>query len=779
MVKRMRMRTLFFGGVITLLFVFLVGRIYYIQVVKGAEWYELAKERWSANEVLQAKRGMIMDRNGKVLAMDSVAYNLALNPKQINEQEIGSEVIDGLSDIIGMSKESLREHVEAKKDDGQYLSQREVRNGGWQLDKTTADKIKEFSRELSKEKKVPDVGIYLYDQQKRFYPNKELAAQVVGYLNNENQAMTGIEAALNEQLSGVDGYFKYEKDGKRVQLAEGEVEYQPEQNGHDVTLTIDGDIQKYAQDALAEIVKKYNPKSATAIAADPNTMEILAMANTPNYDPNEYWKNNTGSYNHAVRSIYEPGSTFKIVTLAAAVEEGLFNPDEKYKSGEIYFPKVAKPIRDIKRGGWGTISFLEGLKRSSNVAFVKLGYEKLGEDKFKDYINKFGFGQKTGIQLGGELSGRVQLTWPIEVANATFGQGVAVTPIQQVAAVAAVANGGKLLQPQIIKEITDPSTKTTTKVEPKVVRQVISEETSREVGEYLEQVVSDKEIGTGKDAYIEGYRVAGKTGTAQKTNVSGIGYAADKFVVSFIGYAPVENPKIVVYIIVDEPNDPEVGGGRVAGPAFKEIVQKSLRKMGVAPSYEFDESTGKTEVSIAVPKVTDLNVTQAKSEIKVKGMDVEQVGNGTKVLQQIPPAGSVVHPTQRVYLITEPPEKLAIPDLTGVSLRDALEFTTLIGVRLIPEGQGYVVSQQQETLNNVKVLRVKLAPLDQGTAIDPPPDSEGSGETGDDGAEQTDPAGGQQTNGANGSDSNQSEPNGAGPSAAQNGASAASGANSQ
>jgi penicillin-binding protein 2B len=722
----------------TLLFLILVGRIYYVQVVQGAEWYELAKARWSANEVLPAKRGTIMDRNGNVLAMDTVAYNMAVNPKLIHEQDIASEVVDGLNEILGIPKETLREHVEAKKSDGNYLSQREVRDGGWQLDKTTADKINEFSRELSKEKKVADVGIYLFDQQKRYYPKKELASQVVGYLDKENQAMTGIEASFNEQLSGVDGYIKYEKDGKRVQLAEGEVDYEPEQNGQNVKLTIDSDIQQYAQDALKEIVKKYNPKSATAIAADPNTMEILAMANTPTYNGNEYWINNQGSYNHAVKSIYEPGSTFKIVTLAAAVEEGLFDPDEKYKSGEIYFPKVAKPIRDIKRGGWGTISFLEGLKYSSNVAFVKLGYEKLGEEKFKDYINKFGFGQKTGIQLGGELSGRVQLTYPIEVANATFGQGVSVTPIQQVAAVAAVANGGKLMQPQIVKEIIDPTTKTTTKVEPKLIRQVISADTSKLVGEYLEQVVSDKLIGTGKDAYIEGYRVAGKTGTAQKTNISGKGYAADKFVVSFIGYAPVENPKIVVYIIVDEPNDPGVGGGKVAGPAFKEIVQKSLRKMGVAPSYDMDEDSGKTEVSVTVPKVVDLSVAQAKAEVKVKGMDFEQVGNGTKVLQQIPPAGSVVHPTQRVYLITEPPEKLAIPDLTGVSLRDALEFTTLIGVRLIPEGQGYVVSQQQETLNNVKVLRVKLAPQEEGTVIDP---STGGSDTG----EATNPDGEQQT----------------------------------
>lgn len=695
----------------TLLFLILVSRIYYVQVVQGAQWYERAKERWSANEELAAKRGTITDRNGNVLAMDTYAYNVAVDPKLIHELDVTDEVIEGLSDILGMSEEAMRNYVTAKKENGDYFSQREVRNGGWQIDKTVADQIEEFRNELEKEKEVSNVGIYMFDQLKRFYPRYETASQLVGFLDKDGNAMTGVEAFFDEQLSGKNGHITYEKDGKRVQLAEGEVDYQPAENGQDVKLTIDGDIQNYVEEALKEIVREYAPKSATAIAADPQTMEILAMANMPEYDPNEYWDNNAGSYNHAVKSLYEPGSTFKIVTLAAAVQEGLFNPNEMYKSGEITIPEDTKKIRDIKRGGWGTISFLDGLKYSSNVAFVKLGYEKLGTAKFKEYITQFGFGQKTGIQLGGELSGRIDLRYPIEVANATFGQGVSVTPIQQVAAVAAVANGGKLLQPQIVKEFIDPVTKTTTKVEPKVIRQVISEETSRKVGEYLEQVVSDQDIGTGKNAYIEGYRVAGKTGTAQK--VVGSGYATDKFVVSFIGYAPVENPKIVVYIVVDEPNDPLAGGGRVAAPAFKQIVLKSLRKMGVAPSYKTDGSEEKAEVSVVVPKVTDMSLSQAKSELKVKGMTFEQVGNGNTVLQQIPPEGSVVHPTQRVYLITEQRDKLTIPDLTGVSLRDALEITSLIGIRLIPEGQGYIVSQSEETMNNVKVLKVVLAPPEE------------------------------------------------------------------
>jgi len=714
MKKRIRLRTMLFGGVMTLLFLVLISRIYVVQVVEGAKWYGLAKERWSTEEKLLAKRGTIADRNGSVLAMDTIAYNVILNPKLIYEQDLTEEIINGLHDILGTSKDELRKNVTAKNDQGNYYAYREIRSGGWQIDKAHADKIKKFREDLAKEKEVYSVGIDLQENLKRFYPRYSLAAQLVGYLDKEGVAMTGVEASFNEQLSGEDGYIKYEKDGKRVQLAEGEVDYKPAEDGQYVQLTIDNEIQHYVEEALQEIVKNYSPKSATAIAADPNTMEILAMANMPQYDPNEYWKNNSNSYNHAIKSLYEPGSTFKIVTLASAVEEGLFNPDELYKSGQIKLKGVPNPIRDIKREGWGTISFLDGLKYSSNVAFVKLGYERLGEQKLREYYTNFGFGQKTGIKLGNELSGTINFKYPSEIANATFGQGVVtVTPIQQVAAVAAVANGGRLLQPQIVKSITDPSTKTTTAFEPKVVRQVISKETSRKVGEYLEQVVSDQEKGSGKNAYIEGYRVAGKTGTAQKvTTVNGkSGYSDSKYVVSFIGYAPVDNPKIVVYVVVDEPNTTfAASGGKIAAPAFKQIVLKSLRKMGVAPNYPAGSANLKKEATITVPDLTEFKVQQAKAELKAKAMTFELIGNGKTVLQQIPAAGSAVHPTQRIYLITEQREKLSIPDLTGVSLRDALELTSLIGIRLIPEGQGFVVSQKQETLNKVRVLKVVLAP---------------------------------------------------------------------
>ena len=269
------------------------------------------------------------------------------------------------------------------------------------------------------------------------------------------------------------------------------------------------------------------------------------------------------------------------------------------------------------------------------------------------------------------------------------------------------ANGGKLMQPHIVKSMTDPATKTTTVTEPKLVRRVISEETSRKVNEYLEQVVSDQEKGTGRNAYIEGYRVAGKTGTAQK--VIGGNYSADKFLVSFIGYAPVEDPKIVVYILVDEPNDPTAGGGRVAAPAFREIVLKSLRKMGVAPSRTADEEAG-GEVTVTVPDLTGMKIPAAKAKLKAEGTSFELVGDGGAVLRQIPSPGTAVHPTQKLYLITEQADRLAVPDLTGVSLRDAAELTSLIGARLVYEGSGYVISQKVTEKDGKRLISVVLSP---------------------------------------------------------------------
>ena len=749
MAKRIKLRTLLAGGIFTLLFVGLVMRVYWVQVVKAEFWTEEAMKTWNASETLKQERGMILDRNGKVLAADAAAYTIAVNPKLIAkfEQEhpewkMADRIVSKLHNVLGTSEDKLREMIASKKDNGEYRDQREIRPEGWKVDKNVKDRLDAFREELRKITGIKtDVGLYFLEEKKRYYPKETLASHILGYEDKEGNAIQGLEKKLDEELKGSEGYIKYQKDGARMQLPNGKVEYKQALDGKDITLTIDEDIQFYIEEALRAGYEQYKPISMTAIAADPNTMEILGMASLPDFNPNSYWEKAqdlSAFRNNAIQSLYEPGSTFKIVTLAGAVEEGLFDPNAYYKSGSIKYSDKDKPIKDHNNGvGWGEngmITYLEGLKHSSNVAFVKLGYQMLGKERLVQYINDFGFGQKTGIELPNEVSKPFSLDWPSEVATATFGQGkVLVTPIQQVAAVAAVANGGRLLQPHLVKTISDPNTGEKIVTEPTLVRQVISPETSRQVGLYLEQVVSDLKDGTGRVAYTPGYRIAGKTGTAQKVSSGQAGgYAKNKYVVSFIGYAPVENPKVVLYVVVDEPQIDNAGGGAVAGPIFKEIMVKSLQKLGVEPKLDESETeASKDESSPAedknavltakVPDVTGMTVAQALDRLTQGKFPHGVLGKGDKVLQQLPKGGSVMPTSQRIYLLTDT-KTGNVPDLTGLSLRDALEMCSLLQVTVKVEGEGYVVSQQAVKEDDRWTLHLKLAPQDQDDAAGEEPD---------------------------------------------------------
>ncbi|HEX7056042.1 MAG TPA: penicillin-binding transpeptidase domain-containing protein [Bacilli bacterium] len=656
-----------------------------------------AERSWKTSEVLQPKRGTIVDRNGKILSEDVPAYTVALNPKIIHEGNVVNEVVNGLAPILGMDtaegREKLLSLATKKREDGSFQPQVEVRIEGWKIDADVADQIKE----LIAKQDLP--GIYLLPQQKRYYPGGSLAAHVIGYTNKEGDAVMGAEFMFDDLLQGTPGSISYEKDLHGNALPNSKVSYKPPKDGKTVMLTIDRNIQHFVDDALRQTFAKYKPKSAMAIVADPNTMDILAMDSLPDFNPNKYWLTPDQSYfiNHAITSQYEPGSTFKIVTLSGAVQEGLFHPNDTYESGTITVGGAT--IHDHNWVGWGRITYLEGLKRSSNVAFVKLGYEGLGEKKLRDYIQNFGFGVKTGIDLPGESAGIIDFRWPSEVATATFGQGkVTVTALQQVAAVAAVANGGVLLKPHILKEVIDPaSNKPIKKVEPEEVRRVISADTAHKVAGYLEQVVSDQQIGTGRRAYLKEYSIAGKTGTAQKV-INGE-YAEDRYVVSFVGFAPVEDPKIAVIVIVD---DPALGGdyragGEVAAPVFKSIVLNTLRYLGV-PSRDQSQDAVQVqsgEMMKEVPDLTGLPLAEATAMLQKKQIAYGVLGAGQKVIKQFPGKGAQIGAGQQVLLLTDDPAKTRMPDLTGKSLRDALEVCGLLQAECTFSGEGFVSGQKE------------------------------------------------------------------------------------
>jgi len=713
MSREIKIRSFIIGGLFTLFFVIIGVRLYYVQVVQASDLVEKAARVWSTNNVLPSTRGAIYDRHGSVLAWNAPAYTVAVNPQLIAQRGIADKVVDGLAPLLGMESTNqyrkLREMVTKQRADGSYYVNVEVRNEGWKIDSSVADSIRQFIHENG------IYGVYLLQDQKRYYPFDNLASHVLGYTDKEGNAVMGLEFALDSLLRGHDGKIHYEKDRLGYELPGRSAIYEPPVNGKSVRLTIDQNIQHYMEVALEEVYRTYEPISATAIAADPKTMEILAMANYPSFDPNVYWDFDSQAdfFNHAISSVYEPGSTFKIITLASAVAEGLFDPDEPYQSGGI---RVADAyIRDHNGRGWGEISFLEGFLRSSNVAFVMLG-ERLGGEKLRSYIEDFGFGQKTGVELPSESQGdvRFNLNYPTEVATVTFGQGrLTVTGIQQLAAVSAIANGGKLMKPHIVKEIIDSDTNEVIETfAPETVRQVISEEVAQEVGSYLEQVVSD-ERGSGKLARIDGYRIAAKTGTAQKV-VDGK-YADGKYVISFIGYAPVEDPQIALFVIVDEPKiDSYVQSSGVASPVFKEIMEKSLRYLGVEKGAgEITINTvqvSSVSSSLTAPDLITMDPLRAKESLEVRNLDYMVLGGGHKVIAQYPEPGTQISRTERILLLTEEKSAALLPELLGMSLRDAMEICTYLDIEVRVTGEGYVVNQYWKSEDGVTVLYLELEP---------------------------------------------------------------------
>ncbi|GGF94462.1 penicillin-binding protein [Paenibacillus aceti] len=711
MIKRLRLRTLVIGGCITVAFLVLMFRVFWVQVIETDFWQAYAEKQWSRRQVLTATRGTITDRGGEVLAMTVPAYTVVVNPRLIHNLELQDEVADGLSKVLGKNRTDLVKLMSAKSKDGNYYVQREVRYEGYKIDQELRDQVEAFVQQLKDKHKVDDVGIYLTKEQKRFYPRKSLAAHVLGYVNRDGAAVSGLEALYDEELKGQDGSFEYKSDGRGIAVTRADEIYNPAKNGLNIKLTIDHTIQYYIEEAMREAFGELNPISMTVIAADPQTMEILGMANLPTYNPNEYWmEEDLGNfYNHAIMSVYEPGSTFKIVTLAGAVQEKLFNPEATYMSGSIRVP--GETLHDIKRSGWGEISYLKGVKLSSNVAFVKLGYEMLGPERLKQYVDDFGFGKKTGIELPGEAAGVVNPEQPSEYATVAYGHGkLMVTPLQQLAAVGAVANGGTLLKPHIVKSLTDPQSGEVIQTKPEPIRQVLSADKAKEVGKYLEQVVSDSEYGTGRRAYIEGYRVAGKTGTAVKP-VKGK-YDYNKQVVSFIGYAPVDDPKVALLVLIDEPRDSELGGGKAAAPVFKKIMNQTLQYMGVRKKVT--QSGNKDPLQgtpmLRTPDLSELSLKQALTELRNKNIPYALLGNGQELVSQFPKPGSSLIQGQQVYLLTEEAEHIEIPDLKGQSLRDALELLSALNIFVTFEGEGFVVSQTVFEDSGNKQVKLMLEP---------------------------------------------------------------------
>lgn len=629
-VRKRLVITLLVGFVI--LFIIII-RLGYVQLIFGKDLTKLAHDSWSKQIRFEPERGKIIDRNDVEIATNESAPTIYVIPRQVtNPEEVAAQLAHLLeTDEEALLKEITKNTLNVRLSAGRKISfdlAREVHS--LQLD-----------------------GVYIAEDSKRHYPFGSYLAHVLGFTGIDNQGLTGLELYYDEQLQGDKGSVQYFADAKGKRMPEMSDVYEAPVDGYDLKLTVDTKIQTIIERELDQANELYEPDGIMSIAMNPKTGEILAMASRPHFNPTEFRDVPQEVYNRnlPIWSTFEPGSTFKIITLAAALEEGKVDlvDEQFFDSGSV---KVGgSNLRCWKSGGHGSQTFLEVVQNSCNPGFVELG-TRLGKENLFKYIRNFGFGEKTGIDLSGESTGilfQLDKVGPVEQATTSFGQGVSVTPIQQVAAVAAAVNGGVLYQPYIVKELIDPRTgQTMMKKKPVEKRRVISEETSKQIRYALENVVAN---GTGGNAFVESYRVGGKTGTAQKA--SGGRYLENNYIVSFIGFAPADDPEIVIYTAVDNPKGTVQYGGTVAAPIVGKMLSDSLQALGIEPRKDqIDKKrTWSDPVVVEVPDLIGMDQ-KTMMEQEIYNLKLEVSGEGEVVKHQIPKPGEKVEEGSviRIYM---------------------------------------------------------------------------------------------------------------------------------
>lgn len=617
--------------IILFIFAIIIAKVFYIEVIDYKKLNSLASGLWSRNLPIEADRGNIYTVDGEAIAGNLTTTSLVFIPNQIKNKDLVAEKI---SEILDVPKSKIEEHLYKKS-----MMER-VHPEGRRLSYEIADKIENLHFD----------GVYLLKESKRYYPHNEMLSHVLGYVGIDNQGLSGLELEYDDILTGEYGSIQYFSDAKGNNLERNSVYVEPE-DGLDIYLTVNYGIQSSIERELDNVVLRYNPDGAWAIAMDPNTGEILGMSSRPNFNPNSYKNYDTETINRnmAIWASYEPGSTFKILTLSAAVNEGKVDllKDTFYDGGSINVDGAR--IKCWKHGGHGSQTFLEVVQNSCNPGFVELG-NRLGKETLFDYINKFGYGKKTGIDLNGEATGilfSLDKVGPVELATTAFGQGVSVTALQQVVAVSAAINGGTLYKPYIVKRVAyHENGQIIKEVKPTIIRNnIVTKDTSEKVRMTLESVVS---LGTGRNAYIDGYRVGGKTGTAQKVN-NGI-YMQGNYIVSFIGFLPANDPKIVVYLAIDNPKGVTQYGGTVSAPIVKNIMEDAITSLNI------EKQDGGTEKKYqwydkkyyTVPNVVGKSKKEATSMLK--SFSVEYSGSGDVVVNQSPDSDSRIAEGEKVRL---------------------------------------------------------------------------------------------------------------------------------
>lgn len=706
--KKNKKRIILCNSFIVFLMFFLIVRLTWINLVHGNEYRKKAEEQWTKEVEIKAKRGKILDRNGSELAVSGDVYRVDIDlktlettikkrieksiktktgkvDKKVIEKEETDKLVKDLGAVLNKKPEDILKIIDKKNIIGVELAR--------QIDKATADKIKALDIK----------GVIISEDTKRYYPNDSLLAHTLGTLDSNGKGLIGLELKYNSVLAGVPGV----KIGESNPF--GKEDYTEPVQGKDLVLTIDEKIQYLAEKEAKQALKDENAQSVNILVMDPNNGEILAMASEKSFNPNEprkgfesfSGKNESEKIqqmwrNRIVSNMYEPGSTFKVIVAAAAIEEGVAGNGESYYCAG-YKEVAGRRINCWKGEGHGAQTFMQALNNSCNPAFIDIGM-KLGKEKLQKYVKAFGFGQSTGIDLPGESKGIIKELDEmsiVDLATISFGQTNAVTMVQLLSAFNATVNGGTLVEPHVMKEITHLDKSgirvIDEKNEPKKTS-VISEETSKKIRAMLQDVVDN---GTGKRAFIEGYNVGGKTGTAQTVNSDTGAYGKDK-IASFIAEAPSNDPKVTILVTIDGPNATADSGGIVAAPVAKRVLEGIF-------NYQNPENINfetKSSNSIIVPEVRGKEAKAAEAILKENNLEFQKVGEGKFIKSISPIPGSVIGTGEKVKIeLSDKPaheKEVVVPDFIGFSKEMTEKMLDKIGLIGVFKGEGDLIKEQKE-----------------------------------------------------------------------------------
>lgn len=709
-------RILIMAVVIIFLMTTTVARVFYLTIVRGEELSEKAETQQLKDTEITAMRGTIYDSNGNVLAQSASVWNVFIDPLNIKDKQ-RDLIVDEFANLFSYDADEKKEFYDRTTHQNHYeLVEKKVENN-----------IKEkLSKFVSKNKLGGCIGTE--QTTKRYYPYGTLASSVIGFTGADDQGLSGIEAYYDEQLTGTNGRIITAKDAKSNNIANDYETSIAATDGDSIVLTINQTIQYYLEKGLRETMNEYQAKGAYGVVMNCNTGAVLAMSSLPDYDCNEPYKLTYSKDKKAIKKLsdktakqeaesaavqnqwrnftvsdtYVPGSVFKTFVASAALEENVVNLNTTYNcTGSIQVDKYK--MKCHYHPGHGTQTLTQGLENSCNPFFITIG-QKLGVHNYFKYFDAFGFTQKTNIDLPGEASPQYYKEDQygiVELSSASFGQTNSLTPIQVCTGLCAIANGGKLLQPYLVSSIADANGKTVKKTQTKEIRQVISADTSEKVRKMMKSVVDN---GTGKNGYVAGYSVGGKTGTSTKLGESKNG-EGDKYIVSFGAIAPSDDPEIAMLIIVDEPNQ-DLGGGALCAPIAAQVTQEAMNVLGIEPKYNDSEMK---DLSKQTPNVVGKSLDEAKKTLEENNLNFVVVGDDSTVTRQCPSGADTIPNGGTVYLYTDDSEKqtVIVPNFNGLTVNEAKDLASSSNLNIQIAGNsmssGTVVAYRQSEETQAKV----------------------------------------------------------------------------